>query len=87
MFSSLAKVFDVDSSASTMHANFVLVASGVQQVSLCSLLLILQNIAAGIGTSNFLRAFFSGFFEVRIFWINDVNTGQSSSVVKASFWF
>ena len=36
---------------------FFLGVSGVRQVSLCDLSVILQGIAAGIGTINFLRAF------------------------------
>ena len=49
--------FLVDSSASTMEAYFVLPASRVLQVSFYFLLLILQGMAAGIGTSNFFSAF------------------------------
>ena len=41
-----------------MHGFFVLQWSKKLQVSLYSLRLVLQNIAAGIGTSNFLRVFF-----------------------------
>ena len=82
-----SKRFLVDSSASTMHAYFVMRSSGVRQVSLYFLPLILQGIAAGIGTSNFLRAIFHSFNELRIFWINEVNTAQSSSVFKLRFVF
>ena len=49
--------FLVDSSASTMHAHFVLQWSKTPQVSLYSSRLVVQGIAAGIGTSNFLRTF------------------------------
>ena len=49
--------FHVDSSASTKHSYFVLQIPGALQVSLYSRPLVLQGIAAGIGTSNFLRAF------------------------------
>ena len=68
--------FLVDSSDSTMHAYYVLRASGVRQVSLYVPLMILQGIAAGIGTSNFLRAFL-------IVSLNSTSAGsmQSSSVV------
>ena len=72
--------FLVDSSASTMHAHFVLVASGLRQVSLYFPPLILQCVAAGIGTYVFHCS-----FELLIRWINEVNTAQSSSVVKLRF--
>ena len=48
----------IDSSALTIHACFVLCCPTVQQVSLCLWSWSLQSIAAGIGISNFLRAFF-----------------------------
>ena len=54
----LSKRFLVDSSASTMHAFFVLWVPEVLQVSLYFPPLVMQGIAAGIGSSNFLRAFF-----------------------------
>ena len=47
--------------------------------------LILQGIAAGIGTSNFLRVFLNSFFELLIRWINEANPARSSSVFK--LWF
>ena len=50
------------------------------------LLLILQSIAAGSGTSNFLRAFLNSFFKLVIRWINEVNTAQSSNIVKLRFF-
>ena len=54
-----SKRFLVDSWASTMRAYLVSGVSGLRQVSLYVHLLILQGIAAGIGTSNFLGRFFS----------------------------
>ena len=69
-----------------MHAYFVLRISEVLQVSLYFLPLIWKGIAAGIGTSNFLRAFLSSFLELRICWINDVNTSQPSCIVKLRFF-
>ena len=50
--------FLVDSSASTTEAYFVLRFFSTLQVSLYFSRRVLQGIAAGIGTSNFLRAFF-----------------------------
>ena len=44
--------------------------------------IIWQSIAAGIGTSNFSPPTLDSFFELRIFWINEANTAQSSSDVK-----
>ena len=64
-----SKGFLVDSSASTMHAYFVLRASEVWQVSLYCPPLILQGIAAGIGNSNFVRAF-------KIVSLNSSSTGS-----------
>ena len=55
-----------------MHAYFVLRVSEVRQVSLYFHSLILQGIAAGIGTSNFLRASKKSFFELFIRWIIEV---------------
>ena len=55
-----------------MHAYLVLAGSGLRQVSLHVPLLILQGMDAGIGTSNFFRAFLKGFFELRICWINEI---------------
>ena len=74
----------VDSSASTMHANFVLQFPVELQVTLCWLLLILHGIAAVIGISNFLLAFFR-VFKFFIFWINNVNSSQSSGIIES--WF
>ena len=51
------KSFLTDSSASTMHAYFVLRVPEELQVSRHLLLLISQGMDAGIGTSNFLHAF------------------------------
>ena len=44
----------------------------------------LQGIAASIGTSNFLLAFFWGFSKFSIFWINEINASQPPSVIE--FW-
>ena len=59
----------------------------MRQVSLYVLPLILQGIGAGIGTSNFLRAFLNSFFELCIRWINKVNTAQSSGFVQVRYTF
>ena len=58
---------------------------GRYKSSLCSLPLVLHSIAAGIGTSNFLRAFFS-LLEVLICWIYGVNAPQFSCIVKLRFF-
>ena len=73
--------FLADSSASTMQAYFVLYFPMLRQVSLLLWHIgILQGIAAGIGTSNFPRAF--EFFIIRI---NEINTTQPSGIVE--LWF
>ena len=85
--------FLVDSPASTMHAYFALQLTETLQVSLYSARLVVQGIAAGIETSNILRAFFMFpwilhnpcFLEFFIRWIKEVNTKQFSSIVK--LWF
>ena len=73
-----SKRFLVDSSAWTMHAYFVLRVSEVRQVSLYFPPLILQSIVAGIGTPNFLRAF----------WIVSLNSHPLDqwSKYRAIFW-
>ena len=48
------------------------------------LFLALQGISSSIGTSNFFPRVFDGFFELRIFRINEVNTSQLSCIVE--FW-
>ena len=90
------KSFLVDSSASTMHAYFDLRVSDSPQVCpanarratglLYSRPLVLQGIAAGIGTSNFLRAFSKSFLGFLTCWVNEVNTSQCSCIVKLRFF-
>ena len=63
---------------------FVLCSSTVRQVSLYISRWSLQDIAAGIGTSNFLRAFFTVPLN-SIIRNNEVNTSQPSGVVE--LWF
>ena len=58
----------VNSLASTTHAYSDFRVSGPAQVSLHSVFLTLQGMAASIGSSNFFRAFFlNDFFELSIF--------------------
>ena len=78
--------FLADSSASTMHACFVSRLSKTLQVSLYSSRLVLQGIAAGIGSSNFLRAFFHNVLEFFIRWINEVNTTHLPNIAKLRFF-
>ena len=52
-------------------------------VLLCSFFL--QSIAASIGTSNFLLAFFDGFFIFIIFCIDEIHASQSSSIIELRF--
>ena len=77
--------FLVDSSAWTMQAYLVLHLFSTPQVSLYFSRRVLQGIAAGIGTSNFLRRLFHNILEFLIIRINEVNTTQSSGIVE--LWF
>ena len=64
---------------------FVLPGSEVRQVSLYFPPLILQTIAAGIGTSNFFQAF-NGFLELFIYQIDEIDTSQLSCIVDLRFF-
>ena len=81
----LSKHCLVDSSASTMHAYFVLGAAEMRQVSLYVLPCFCKALlpASELPTSS---ARFNSFFELRIRWINEANTAQSSGVVKLLFF-
>ena len=81
-----SKRFLADSSASTMHAYFVLRVPEGLQVSPCLLLLILQGTTAGIVTSNFFSAFCDGFFELCICRINEVSPSQLFRIVELRFF-
>ena len=54
----------MDSSASRIHASFVLILLDAPLPQFFTI--ILQSIAGATDVSNFLRAFFDGFFEFRI---------------------
>ena len=55
------------------------------QVSLCLLLLILQSMAAGVGTSNFFRVFLRGVLQLSICRIIKNNYSQPTCIVE--LWF
>ena len=69
-----------------IHHKFVLRMPEELQVSLYSRPLVLQGIAAGIGTSNFLRAFSKSFLGFLTRWVHEVNTSQFSCIVKLRFF-
>ena len=81
-----SKRFLVDSSASTMHVFVVLRIPDVRQVFLFFTPMVLQGIAAGIGTSNFLRACLIVFLELRICSIDEINTSQLPRIVELRFF-
>ena len=56
------------------------------QVSLYSSRLVLQGIAAGIGTSDLFTRIFHNILELFVCWINEENTTRSSSIVKLRFF-
>ena len=64
----------MDSSASTILTCYVVLFPIPQKVSLPLFIGILQGIAAGIGISNFLRAFFHDVLEVLILKFNEEDT-------------
>ena len=78
--------FLIDSSASTTQAYFVFVSSNwCGRFSLYGQRRSLQGIAAGIGSSNVLRAFLHDILEFLTIRINYVNTTQSPGI--AVLWF
>ena len=64
----------IDSSASTIQAYLVLRFPILRKVSPRQCAGVLQGIAAGIGISNFLRAFFHRVFKLFIIWFNEEDT-------------
>ena len=68
-----------------MHAYFVSQLSEALQVSLYSSRLVMQSIANGIETSNFLRAFFANFLEFFIRGINEINTTHFQALSSFGF--
>ena len=72
----------VDSSASKMHASFVLSVPEVRQVSMYSRPVVLQSICCW--HRNFLLS--PRMFWLPSAWINEVNPSQPSSIIKLRFF-